>query len=141
MSVDHVEVLHQAMRTLLDTSAAPQDLRIVAGLGALVDHAKATGAVTRDLWLALATVIWDRPVGGAQPTDETTLSRMTDDQISRGLHRLSIDLIKDTLTGQPQTVSQISSKSGLPVVTVERLLGEVGAVNDGAGWLILNDQP
>jgi len=66
---------------------------------------------------------------------------MTDEQISRGLRRLAIDLIKDTLTGQSQTVSQISSKSGLPVATVERLLGEIGAVNDGAGWLILNDQP
>lgn len=66
---------------------------------------------------------------------------MTDEQISRGLRRLAIDLIKDTLTGQSQTVSQISSKSGLPVATVERLLGEIGAVNDGSGWLILNDQP
>jgi hypothetical protein len=66
---------------------------------------------------------------------------MTDAQISKALNRIAIDLIKDTLTGQPQTVAQISIKSGLPVVTVERLLGEVGAVNDGAGWLILNDQP
>jgi len=65
---------------------------------------------------------------------------MTDDQISRGLHRLSIDLIKDTLTGQPQTVSQISNKSGLPVVTAERLLGEIGAVNDGAGWIMFEEE-
>jgi hypothetical protein len=29
--------------------------------------------------------------------------------------------------------------AGLPVVTVERLLGEVGAVNDGAGWLLFKE--
>lgn len=57
---DPVEVLHQAMRALLDTSAAPQDLRIVAGLGALVDHAKATGAVAREVWMRLAAAVWDK---------------------------------------------------------------------------------
>lgn len=65
---------------------------------------------------------------------------MTDEQISKALNRIAIDLIRDTLTGQPQTVSQISSKSGLPVVTVGRLLGEVGAVNDGAGWIMFKEE-
>ena len=64
---------------------------------------------------------------------------MTDAQISKALNRIAIDLIKDTLTGQPQTVAQISIKSGLPVVTVERLLGEGGAVHDGTGWIMFKE--